>query len=110
MCVYMEEFGGHTFKLTGMPSDAGVSDAQKLMEGFVGQWKNERTSLQYSPREKMAWALARTASIRYGQMLTQPEMNELLHQLFACDMPYVADYNKPTVVTLSLQQLEQQFR
>lgn len=106
----IEEFGGTTFKLNGIPADAGTSDGQRLLEDFVEQIKNERQSIQYSPREKLAWALARTASIRYGQMLTQPEMKELLQLLFKCDMPYVSENNKATVVTLSLQQLEQQFR
>ncbi|MFM9985974.1 MAG: DNA mismatch repair endonuclease MutL [Flavobacteriales bacterium] len=106
----IEEFGGTTFKLNGIPADAGTSDGQRLLEDFVEQIKNERQSIQYSPREKLAWALARTASIRYGQMLTQPEMKELLQLLFKCDMPYISENNKATVVTLSLQQLEQQFR
>lgn len=106
----IEEFGGTTFKLNGIPADAGTSDGQKLLEDFVEQLKNERQSIQYTPRERLAWALARTASLRYGQMLTQPEMKELLQLLFKCDMPYVSENNKATVVTLSLQQLEQQFR
>ncbi len=106
----LEEFGGSTFKLNGTPADAGSTDAQKLLEGFVEQLKNERNSLQYTAREKMAWAMARTASIRHGQMLTQPEMTELVQQLFQCNVPYAAEYNKPTVITLSLNQLEQQFR
>ncbi|MFN0032854.1 MAG: DNA mismatch repair endonuclease MutL [Flavobacteriales bacterium] len=106
----IEEFGGSTYKLSGTPADASTSDGQKLLEDFLEQLKNERSTLQYSVREKMGWALARTTSLRYGQMLTQPEMQELVQQLFKCNVPYAAEQGKATVVSLSLDQLEQQFR
>lgn len=99
-----------TFEIVGMPADAAVKDGQKLLEEFIEQWKNERGDLQYSPREKMAWALAAASSIRYGQMLTTPEMNNLVHQLFQCAMPYNGRENKATIIQLSISQLEQQFR
>jgi DNA mismatch repair protein MutL len=31
----IEEFGGHSFQLLGIPADANVSDAEKLMEEFL---------------------------------------------------------------------------
>jgi DNA mismatch repair protein MutL len=97
-------------EILGVPADASISDAQRLMEDFVEQLKNERDNLQYSPREKMAWAFARSSSIRYGQMLTAPEMSNMVAQLMQCAMPYVADRNKPTLVTITLDQLDQQFK
>jgi DNA mismatch repair protein MutL len=106
----LEEFGGSTYKVNGTPADVAVGDVQRMLENFIEQLKNERNTLQYTAREKTAWALARTASIRHGQMLTQPEMNELVQQLFNCKVPYAAENNRTTVVTLSLNQLEQQFK
>jgi DNA mismatch repair protein MutL len=100
----------HSIEILGVPADAGVRDGQKLLEEFLEQWKNERGILQYTAREKMAWALASASSIRYGQMLTSPEMNALTHDLFQCSMPYSARDNKPTIIQLTMSQLEQQFK
>lgn len=97
-------------EILGVPADASISDAQQLMEDFVEQLKNERDNLQYSPREKMAWAFARSSSIRYGQMLTAPEMSNMVAQLMQCAMPYVAERNKPTLINITLDQLDQQFK
>jgi DNA mismatch repair protein MutL len=106
----IEEFGPNQFQLLGIPADAGVSDAEKLMETFVEQLKNEQSSLKYSPRERMAWALSRSTSIRTGQMLTLPEMKDLLNRLSQCKQPNFADSNKATFVKITLEQLAQQFR
>jgi DNA mismatch repair protein MutL len=97
-------------EILGVPADASISDAQRLMEDFVEQLKNERDNLQYSAREKMAWAFARSSSIRYGQMLTAPEMSNMVAQLMQCAMPYAAERGKPTLVTITLDQLDQQFK
>lgn len=97
-------------EILGVPADASISDGQRLMEEFVEQLKNERENLHYKPREKMAWALARSSSIRYGQMLTAPEMSNMVTQLMQCAMPYAAENNKLTLVTITLDQLEQQFK
>lgn len=106
----IEELGPNQFQLLGIPADAGVSDAEKLMETFVEQLKNEQSSLKYSPRERMAWALSRSTSIRTGQMLTLPEMKDLLNRLSQCKQPNFADSNKATFVKITLEQLAQQFR
>lgn len=102
--------GDLEMEVLGVPADAGARDAQKLMEDFLEQWKNDNGALKYSPREKMAWALAAASSIRYGQMLTQPEMSSLIRDLFQCAMPYAAQHNKPTILQITLAQLEQQFK
>ncbi|MBX7050417.1 MAG: DNA mismatch repair endonuclease MutL [Flavobacteriales bacterium] len=99
-----------SIEVLGLPADAGARDAQSLMEEFLEQWHHESGSLKYAPREKMAWALAAAASIRYGQMLTQPEMTSLVRDLFQCAMPYAAQYNRPTILQITLDQLDQQFR
>jgi len=97
-------------EILGVPADASISDGQRLMEEFVEQLKNERENLHYKPRERMAWALARSSSIRYGQMLTEPEMSNTVALLMQCAMPYAAEHNKPTLITISMNQLEQQFK
>ena len=106
----IEEFGGHSFQLLGIPADANVSDAEKLMEEFLEQLKNEQSALHYRGREKLAWAMASSSSIRYGQMLTLPEMKDLLQRLMACKQPQFVQGNKPVYVRITLDQIGQQFK
>jgi len=106
----IEEFGGHSFQLLGIPADANVSDAEKLMEEFLEQLKNEQSALHYKGREKLAWAMASSSSIRYGQMLTLPEMKDLLQRLMACKQPQFVQGNKPVYIRITLDQIGQQFK
>jgi DNA mismatch repair protein MutL len=102
--------GDNGLEVLGIPADAGARDPQKLLEDFLEQWKNDSGVLKYSAREKMSWALAAASSVRYGQMLTQPEMTGLVRDLFQSSMPYAAQNNKSIILQISLQQLEQQFK
>ena len=104
------QIDNESFEMIGVPADAGAKDGQKLLEDFLEQVKNDQTNLQYTSREKLAWAMATSSSIRYGQMLTEPEMNGLIHQLFQCSMPYSAKDNKPTIIRITTAHIEQQFR
>jgi DNA mismatch repair protein MutL len=97
-------------EVSGIPADAPSMNITKVIEEILGQLKNEYSGINLAAREKMAWICARNASISYGQMLTTPEMKELVNSLFACKMPYTSEHNKPTVLNLELQTLEQQFR
>jgi DNA mismatch repair ATPase MutL len=72
--------------------------------------KNEQSALHYRGREKLAWAMASSSSIRYGQMLTLPEMKDLLQRLMACKQPQFVQGNKPVYVRITLDQIGQQFK
>lgn len=100
----------HSFEILGVPVDAGAGDGQKILEDFLEQWKNEAADLKINNREKIAWAMAATSSVRYGQMLTTPEMHNLVSQLMQCNMPFTFRDNRSTLVSLNQQELEQQFR
>ncbi|MCC6600985.1 MAG: DNA mismatch repair endonuclease MutL [Crocinitomicaceae bacterium] len=92
----------------GIPADVGSVTAGKLLDEFIEQYNNE-SALHLDKRSSLAWAMAISTSVKYGQMLTLPEMQELLKLLFACHQPYFSANNKPTMITLGSSMLDQQF-
>lgn len=102
----VEQNGGGRFTIHGVPADTHQQDYGRLLEELLDKVKEE-LDLQLHTSEKVAWALARSASIQYGQMLTEPEMVELVRGLFQCQMPTVAWKQKKTMVTLRTDQLTQ---
>ena len=54
--------------------------------------------------------MARNMSIKSGKKLTQEEMNNLIDELFACKMPYSTPNGKPTISTISTDELDRRFR
>jgi DNA mismatch repair protein MutL len=54
--------------------------------------------------------LASNMAIKSGQKLQEKEMEGLIDQLFACEMPYSLPNGKPIVITLSLEELGKKFQ
>lgn len=106
----IESFGGSDYQVSGIPAESSIGDIQRTMEGFIEQVKNEQGVNNEGHREKIAWAMASGVSVRYGQMLTLPEMKEMIDALLACAQPNYERKNKPTFLKFSLEQISQQFR
>lgn len=49
------------------------------------------------------------AAIKAGDSLDQREMNALLDQLFACKTPFFCPHGRPTVIRMTLEELDRKF-
>lgn len=105
----LRPFGKNSFILQGIPADLTEQEALPLLEGILEQYKNNQSELQLDRRENLARSLARQASIRPGQSLQTSEMQALIDNLFACEMPYSSPGGSPTLITLTLEELEKRF-
>lgn len=97
------------YELEAVPVDISAGDAQKILEELIHSRAQGQESGE-SSGSQLAWAMAASASIRYGQMLTQPEMVDLIRRLHLCKMPFYAANKKPVFIQLTFDQLEQQFK
>ena len=59
--------------------------------------------------ERIALTFSGHAGIRKGDPLSQQEMNGLVNDLFATEMPYVTPRGRPTVVRMPLEEIERRF-
>jgi DNA mismatch repair protein MutL len=59
--------------------------------------------------EAVAASYACHAAVRKGDPLNLAEMNRLVEDLFACDMPLACPHGRPIVVKLSLDDLDRRF-
>jgi DNA mismatch repair protein MutL len=73
------------------------------------QFKLNKSELELDNRENLAVSLARSASVKSGKQLSNQEMTSLIDQLFSCEMPYSLPNGKPTIITLNLDDLNNQF-
>lgn len=106
----IREFGQNAFILEGLPADCAENDPAELLESVLESFKISSADARLSQRELLARSMASTASIKPGKALQAEEMNHLIDQLFACEMPYVSPSGKPTINTLTLEDLDNQFK
>ncbi len=105
----IQDFGNNSFVIHGVPADLrGSKEEQKVIELLLEQYKNN-LELQLDRNENLARAMARSASIKRGQALRIPQMQELVDQLFACSVPYKGPNGRNCFITFELEELEKRF-
>jgi len=105
----IEPFGKNTFIVQGLATYINENNVKDVIDEILEEY-NESGSLTASKKmDKLAQAMARRASIDYGKVLQPEEMTQLIDELFACDLPYSAPSGKPTMVTMTLDELEKRF-
>lgn len=104
-----EEEDKGVFVINGIPAELNGLNVVKTFESLLEQFKINQSELQLDNRENIAISLARSASIKAGKKLSKEEMNGLLDQLFACEMPYSLSDGKPITITLDIDDLNKQF-
>lgn len=105
----MQEFGGNSFVVHGIPSDMKPGNETQVIENLIEGFKQNQTSVKLDKRESLARSMAKNNSIKRGEKLTEKEMKNLIDQLFACETPYHAPDGKATMMTFNLKELEKQF-
>jgi len=104
----LELFSGRTVVVRGVPDDIRPGDERTMLEDLLAQYK-ANLPLRLPSRENLARSMARRNAIRPGTRLTEKQMRTLIDQLFLCETPYVSPTGRPTMIRLTLEELERRF-
>ncbi|MCZ6538956.1 MAG: DNA mismatch repair endonuclease MutL [Chloroflexi bacterium] len=108
----VEEFGGNSVVVRSVPASLAVRASgdgagnvfvtvlDELSEGGSGE----------SWRERMLASIACHSSVRAGQVLSIDECKDLIRQLEKADHPNTCPHGRPTIVQLTVGDLEREFR
>lgn len=105
----IREFGKNTVVVEGIPADLNNASEHELLEHLLEGFKNNQAVLKLNKRDNLARSLARNAAIKAGTKLSLEEMNLLIDQLFACQMPNVALNGKPVISTFTMNEILERF-
>ena len=103
-------FGKNTIVINGVPSDVRSGNEKALFEGFLEQFKRNKSDLRISDRENLARSLAKKSAIKKGVKLTHQEMVSLMEQLLSSPNPSFAPDGSHTVVVLDMNKLQMMFQ
>ncbi|RKR85291.1 DNA mismatch repair protein MutL [Mucilaginibacter gracilis] len=105
----IREFGKNTVVVEGIPAELPNANEHELLEHLLEGFKNNLAILKLDKRDNLARALARNGAIKAGTRLSLEEMNILVDQLFACQMPNISLSGKPIIITFTLAELLEKF-
>ncbi len=96
-------------KIKGIPSDVRIGDEAKILQELIDQYKDYDVKLNLEKRDNLAKSYACKHAIKAGDYLTEGEMLNLIDKLFSVKMPYVCPHGRPTIVKLSMDELDKLF-
>lgn len=106
----IREFGKNTVVIEGIPANIGSAVNEKeLLEQLLEGFKKNRSHLQLNKLENLAHTMAKNAAIKSGIVLSVEEMNRLVDELFACQLPNTSLHAKPIIITFTLDELNHKF-
>ncbi len=109
--VYMEPFGGNTFKVTAHPHWLPKGLEQQVIEELCEWLIREKKAVDLAKfREASSIMCACKASIKANQALSNQECESLLDRLRACSIPYTCPHGRPIVIRYSKAELDKMFK
>ena len=115
----IRDFGGNTVVVDAIPIGLKTWNDGQLLRDVIGDVidHENRTSVppeqqnrQITPQEhRLAASFAWHTSIRTGETLSIREMQALIDQLFATKEPFVCPFGHPTLVKISLEEIDHWF-
>lgn len=106
----VQMLSGNTAMINGVPADIEIGNEQEVLISMLHQYQDLGKKMNLEARDKLAISFASKAAIPRGKKLDIKEMEALVDQLFACDQPYLDPLKKPTIVYLSLDEIQSRFR
>lgn len=106
----VQMLSGNTAMINGVPADIEIGNEQEVLVSMLHQYQELGQKMNLEARDKVAISFASKAAIPRGKKLGIKEMEALVDQLFACEQPYLDPLKKPTIVYLSLDELQSRFR
>ncbi|MDK8194062.1 DNA mismatch repair endonuclease MutL [Paenibacillus sp. UMB7766-LJ446] len=108
--VYLEHFGGQTFRVRSHPFWFPKGDEKDIIEEMSEWVLSERSIDVAKMREAASIMCSCKASIKANQKLTDQEAEVLIQRLGSCRQPYTCPHGRPIVVSFSTYDLEKLFK
>lgn len=106
----LSNLGGGAYSILGVPAGIEGLNPVTLLHEMVVSALERSGDVTTDSREKLALTLANSASIAYGQVLQNREMEQLLNDLFRTSTPMRTPDGKVVAVVVGLDYIEGLFK
>ncbi len=110
MGIGLEQFGRDSFRLESLPAFLKVGDAASFLREIIDELRE--TSRSSSPLRLGEDMIAKTVcrhAVKANDALSYAEIEKLIRDLLACELPYCCPHGRPTMIQISHAELEKKF-
>ncbi|MDF1862109.1 MAG: DNA mismatch repair endonuclease MutL [Verrucomicrobiales bacterium] len=105
-----EPFGGNTLKIDSLPCFLKSDDPESFLQAVIDEIRSssDRMSELRLGEDMIATTVCRHA-VKANDPLHDKELQKLLEDTLACDMPYCCPHGRPTLIQINYAELERKF-
>jgi DNA mismatch repair protein MutL len=98
-----------TVVVSGIPVTSTESQVSIVLEELLRDLQDGIPENSYSQNDSLAKSMARSLAVRSGVYLNQKEQENIVNGLFACKEPDVSPFQKPTFITINVEDIDKKF-
>lgn len=95
--------------VSGIPVTLTESQVSTVLEELLRDLQDGIPENSYSQNDSVAKSMARSLAVRTGVYLNQKEQENIVNGLFACKEPDVSPFQKPTFITINVEDIDKKF-
>jgi DNA mismatch repair protein MutL len=104
-----EESNSDHIVISGIPVNSTESDVAAVLDQLLSDLHNGIPENSFSQNDTIAKSMAKSLAVKTGAYLTEKEQENLVNGLFACKDPNVSPFQKPTFITMRVEDLDKKF-
>jgi DNA mismatch repair protein MutL len=95
--------------ISGLPINITESEVSIVLEQLLSDLQDGIPESSFSQNDSIAKSMAKSLAVKTGTYLTEKEQENLVNGLFACKEPNVSPFQKPTFITMRVEDLDKKF-
>ena len=95
--------------ITGLPPNVSEAQVAAIFEQLLCDLHDGIPSNSFSQNDTIAKSMSKSLAVKTGIKLTEKEQENIVNGLFACKEPNVSPFQKPTFITMSVEDLDKKF-
>ncbi len=103
------EISGEEVAISGIPTVTTESEVSVLLEKLISDIEQEVPDSGFSLTDLLARSISGSIAVRTGVDLAKEQQQHIVNSLFACTEPTTTPDNKPTFITLTVDDIDKKF-
>ncbi len=96
-------------EVTGVPVLVTESEVGMVLDQLISDYQMQVSGQNFSQTDIISKTLAKTLSVKTGEVLDSESQLALVNDLFACKESQVSPFNKPVYITITENDIDKKF-
>ncbi len=95
--------------ISGIPANVTETEVSIVLEFLLSDLHNGIPESSFSQNDTIARSMAKSLAIKNGTFLSEKDQENIVNGLFACKEPNMSPFQKPTFITMRVEDLDKKF-